>query len=78
MMIYLFGKVLICFYYFLVYWLLVQMVTQGRDKMDYLTDTNKNQNEDDPTFQTWDTKNSIVMSWLIHSMDNNISKKFLL
>ena len=54
------------------------MVTQGRDKMDYLTDTNKNQNEDDPTFQTWDTKNSIVMSWLIHSMDNNISQKFLL
>ena len=46
--------------------------------MDYLIGAKKKTNEDDPTFQTWDTENSMVMSWLIHSMDDDISQNFLL
>ena len=33
--------------------------------------------EDDPTFQNWDLEDSIVIVWLINSMELNIGQMYL-
>ena len=56
---------------FLKWSYLVLMVVQGKGKLGYLDDTIKNPNTDDPSYQSWEAQNSMVMAWLIHSMEDN-------
>ena len=55
----------------------VQMVIRGKGRMGYLNGTVKKPAEDDPTFPMWDTQNSMVMAWLIHSMEEKIREAYL-
>lgn len=53
------------------------MFIRGRGKISYLTGAMVAPKEDDPTFQTWDSENSMVMTWLINSMDHEIGDTYL-
>ena len=33
--------------------------------------------DDDPKFETWEAENSMIMPWLVHSMQPEISKSLL-
>lgn len=56
----------------------VQMVIQGRGKLGYINGSKPKPSETDPSFQTWDAKNSIVTAWIINSMREDISHNFML
>lgn len=56
----------------------VQMVIRGRGKLGYLDGSKSRPNETDPSYQIWDAENSIVMAWLINSMNEDISPNFML
>ena len=48
-----------------------------KGKFEHLTRAKKTAKEDDPTFQGWDGENSIVIAWLINSMETEIGQKYL-
>ena len=56
----------------------VQMVIRGKGKFGYLDRSIPRPAPSDPSYPTWDIHNSMVMSWLIHSMENNIGEIYLL
>ena len=45
----------------------------GRGKIDYLTGAKKEPKSTDAQHATWDAKNSMVMAWLVNSMEEDIS-----
>ncbi|RVW97657.1 hypothetical protein CK203_028060 [Vitis vinifera] len=49
---------------------LVKLFIRGKGKLGYLTSTNKAPKSEDPVYQTWDSENSMVMVWLINSMED--------
>ncbi|KAK3224572.1 hypothetical protein Dsin_004434, partial [Dipteronia sinensis] len=55
----------------------VQMVIRGRGKIGYLDGSTKKPDPTDPTYTTRDTQNALVMSWLIHSMEEHIGSLYL-
>ncbi|KAH9677444.1 retrotran gag 3 domain-containing protein [Citrus sinensis] len=55
----------------------VQMVIRGHGKLGYLLGQKQRPDENDPAFQTWDAENSIVMAWLVNSMEPNIGQTYL-
>ena len=50
---------------------------RGRGKMGYLTGEKKTPKEDDPTYAAWDAENSMVMTWLVNSMEEDISSNYM-
>ena len=50
----------------------------GKGRDDYFTGVSMSSAKGDPNFKQWKTENSIVMSWLINSMTNDIGENFLL
>ena len=56
----------------------VLMYICGKGKNDYLTGEVATPKAEDPQFRTWKIKNSMVMSWLVNSMTNEIGENFLL
>ena len=56
----------------------VLMFVCGKGKDDYLTGVAAEPEKEQPTYKTWKTENSMVMSWLINSMNNDIGENFLL
>ena len=56
----------------------VMMYVCGKGREDHLTGTAAPPNKNDPTYKMWKAENSMVMSWLINSMTNEISENFLL
>lgn len=54
------------------------MVIRGRGKLGYINGSKPKPAETDPTFSTWDAENSIVMAWIINSMNDEISQNFML
>lgn len=56
----------------------VMMFICGRGKDDYLSGAAAPPKADDPKFRSWKSENSMVMSWLINSMTNEIGENFLL
>ena len=55
----------------------IQMVIHGKGKIGYLDGTLPKQSNDDPSYPEWDVQNSMVMAWLIHSMEEKISDTYL-
>ena len=47
----------------------VKLFIKGKGKLGYLTGANKATNPKNPAYQTWDSENSMVMAWLINSME---------
>ncbi|KAL5768068.1 hypothetical protein ACOSQ2_014851 [Xanthoceras sorbifolium] len=55
----------------------VRMYIRGRGKIGYLTGETKKPNLEDPTYATWDAENSMVMTWLVNSMTEDISCNYI-
>ncbi|KAL5752247.1 hypothetical protein ACOSQ2_022754 [Xanthoceras sorbifolium] len=56
----------------------VSMFICGKVQDDYITEISESPTKEDPAFKQWKTENSMVMSWLINSMTNEIGENFLL
>lgn len=55
----------------------VWMYICGQGKISYITGDKKAPVVDDPLFVTWDTENSMVMTWLVNSMEEDISSNYI-
>ncbi|XP_074346526.1 uncharacterized protein LOC141685315 [Apium graveolens] len=55
----------------------VRMYIRGRGKIGYLTGDKKEPDAKDATYSTWDVENSMVMTWLVNSMKEDISSNFM-
>ena len=62
---------------FLRWYQSVKMYMRGRGKMGYLNGEKKAPAEADPTYDTWDAENSMVMAWLVNSMEEDISSNYM-
>ena len=56
----------------------VQLVICGKGKFGYLNGSISQPEPTDPSFPAWDINNSMVMSWILNSMDNSIAEIYLL
>ena len=56
----------------------VILFIRGKGKEDYLTGAALSPEATDPNRKLWIAKNSMVMSWLLNSMTNEIGEIFLL
>ena len=56
----------------------VMLFICGKGKEDYLTGDTTAPDKKEPTYKGWKAENSMVMSWLINSMNNDIGENFLL
>ena len=63
---------------FLAWWRSVQLVICGKGKFGYLDGSISQPEPTDPSFPVWDINNSMVMSWILNSMDNSIVEIYLL
>ena len=55
----------------------VRMYIRGRGKMAYLTGEKTAPAKDDPAYATWDAENSMVMTWLVNSMEEDINSNHI-
>ena len=55
----------------------VRMYIRGRGKIGYLTGDKKEPATTDPAHATWDAENSMVMTWLVNSMEEEISSNYM-
>ncbi|KAG8391052.1 hypothetical protein BUALT_Bualt01G0147800 [Buddleja alternifolia] len=55
----------------------VRIFISGKGKEDYLSGAAIQPKEDDPGYRTSKLENSMVMSWLINSMTNDIGENFM-
>ncbi|QHN83700.1 uncharacterized protein DS421_20g706960 [Arachis hypogaea] len=55
----------------------VQMYIRGRGKIGYLTGERSQPNVTDTQYNVWDTENSMVMTWLVNSMEEDISSNYM-
>ncbi|RVW72934.1 hypothetical protein CK203_053082 [Vitis vinifera] len=53
------------------------MYIRGRGKMGYLMGEKKAPAVDDPNYAIWDAENSMVMTWLVNSMEEDISSNYM-
>ena len=51
---------------------------KSKGKMKHVMGTTKPPTENDLKYEVWDAENSRVMPWLLHSMQPEISKAYLL
>ena len=55
----------------------IRMYIRGRGKIGYLTGEKQEPAKEDPSYMTWDAENSMVMTWLVNSMEEEISSNYL-
>ncbi|XP_073129675.1 uncharacterized protein [Henckelia pumila] len=55
----------------------VKIVISGRGKLGYLTGDPPAPSQKDASYKVWVAENSIVLAWLINSMEPNISRRYL-
>ena len=55
----------------------VRMYVRGRGKIGYLTGEKNEPTPEDPTYLTWDAENSMVMTWLVNSMEEDLSSNYM-
>lgn len=51
----------------------VRMYIRGQGKIGYITGEKKAPSDKDPLYSAWDAENSMVMTWLVNSMEEEIS-----
>ena len=49
---------------------------RGRGRINYLNGTKQAQKFDDPTYHVWDAESSMILSWLINSMELKIEQTY--
>lgn len=52
-------------------------VHKRKRKIDYLTGATKEPDNTDPSHATWDAENSMVMTWLVNSMEEDIGSNYM-
>ncbi|KAI5398299.1 hypothetical protein KIW84_063906 [Lathyrus oleraceus] len=55
----------------------VRMYLRGRGKIDYITGDKKQPDKACADYDIWDAENSMVMTWLVNSMDEEIGANYL-
>ena len=55
----------------------VRLVIDGKGKLGYLNGEIKPPAADDPKYQQWRSENSVVIAWLINSMEPILGKPFM-
>ena len=55
----------------------VRMYIRGRGKIGYLIRHTKEPAANDANYPAWDAKNSMVMTWLVNSMEKDISWNYM-
>ena len=55
----------------------VKLVIDGKGKLGHLTGEVKKPVNNDPHLKSWRSENSLVIAWLINSMESSIGKPFL-
>ncbi|XP_075514618.1 uncharacterized protein LOC142549521 [Primulina tabacum] len=55
----------------------VKLAIDGRGKLGYLTGEAEKPAETESTYKTWRSKNSLVMAWLLNSMDTSIARPYM-
>lgn len=55
----------------------VKLFIRGRGKFGYLSGTTTKPAEEDEEFERWEAENSMIMSWLINSMDPSVGRTYL-
>lgn len=55
----------------------VKLALDGRGRLGYLTGDIAQPGKTDPSFKKWKSENSLIMSWLINSMEPTIGKLYL-
>lgn len=55
----------------------VRMYIRGWGKIGYITREIQKTGEKNPAFSTWDAENSVIMTWLVNSMVEDISAKYM-
>lgn len=53
------------------------MYISRQGKISYITGDKKEPAVDNPTHSVWDAENSVVMTWLVNSMDEDISSNYM-
>ena len=53
------------------------MYLRGRGKIGYLTGDKVAPASEDPLYTTWDAENSMVMTWLVNSMNEEIGPNYM-
>ncbi|KAI5448576.1 hypothetical protein KIW84_015834 [Lathyrus oleraceus] len=53
------------------------MYLRGRGKIGYIIGDKKQPDKADADYDTWDVENSMVMTWLVNSMDEEICANYL-
>ncbi|KAI3446825.1 hypothetical protein Pfo_003490 [Paulownia fortunei] len=55
----------------------VRMYIKGRGKIGYLTGDTIELSKTDSSYATWDAENSMIMAWLVNSMEEDISSNYM-
>ncbi|KAJ1395404.1 Gag-polypeptide of LTR copia-type [Sesbania bispinosa] len=55
----------------------VKIFLQGKGKEGYITGDSKSPKKGDPNLNKWKLENSLVMSWLLNTMTNEIGENFM-
>ena len=55
----------------------IKMYIHGRGKLGYLIGEQPQPDITDPQHAVWDAKNSMVMTWLVNSMEEDISSNYI-
>ena len=55
----------------------VHMYLKGREKIGYLTGDKVAPASEDPLYTIWDAENSMVMTWLVNSMNEEIGSDYM-
>ena len=54
-----------------------QVIHQKQKEDGQFVRESSHSKDDDPKFETWEAENSMIMPWLLHSMQPKISKSLL-
>ena len=63
--------------FFLEWSLSAKLFLRSKKKMGYILGTVKIPKNSDPLYESWDSENSMIMSWLLNSMQSEIGRPYL-
>ncbi|KZV18803.1 hypothetical protein F511_37198 [Dorcoceras hygrometricum] len=55
----------------------IKLIIEGRGRLGYLTGDTREPEKGDPKWSSWKSENSMVMAWLINSMEPPIGRTYL-
>ena len=55
----------------------VKLYVQGKGKFGYLSGSTVQPKKSDEAYGTWEAENSMIMSWLVNSMETSLGRSYL-